>query len=185
MWPGTVNFIFYTWQNNVKGQLILILKSAASRPVASFHEVKEIISESILKTALIIFSVRSNQKDIIRVCYECTVRTDYFSFLIVPSGIIESAGRCAHGEKLYYVQWLITQRCLILLRLPARWCPASQREKRNTSRSSARRSPDSPYSLCVALTVGPRQRMLLCVTTSEAVLMWHTRSDWLHIRANL
>lgn len=46
----------------VKGQLILILKSAASRPVAPFHEVKEIISESILKKALIIFSTRSNRK---------------------------------------------------------------------------------------------------------------------------
>lgn len=185
MWPGTVNFIFYTWQNNVKGQLILILKSAASRPVASFHEVKEIISESILKTALIIFPVRSNQKDIIRVCYERTVRTDYFSFLIVPRGIMESAGWCAHGEKLYYVQWLITRCCLILLRLPARWCPASRREKRNASRSSARRSPDFPHGLYVALTISPRQKMLQCVKTSEGVLMQRASSDWLHIRANL
>ena len=88
----------------MKGQLILILKSAASRPVAPFHEVKEIISESILKTDPYYLLRKVQSEDIIRVYYECTVRNDYFSFLIGPNHIIESAGLCAHGVKLYYVQ---------------------------------------------------------------------------------
>lgn len=41
---------------------------------------------------------------------------------------MESAGLCAHGEKLYYVQWLIIKCRLILLRHTARWCPASHGE---------------------------------------------------------
>lgn len=43
-------------------------------------------------------------EDVIRVSYEGTVRNDYFSFQIVSNHITKSAGLCAHGEKLYYVQ---------------------------------------------------------------------------------
>lgn len=128
MWWGTVNFIFYTWQHNVKGQLILILKSAASRPVVPFHEVKEIISESILKTDPYYLLCKVQSEDIIRVFYECTVRNDYFSFLIGSNHIIESAGLCAPGEKLYYVQWLIIKRCLIPLRHTVKSWRGSQGE---------------------------------------------------------
>lgn len=42
--------------------------------------------------------------------------------------IIKSAGLCAHGEKLYYVQWLIIKHCLIPLRHTAHCWPDSQRE---------------------------------------------------------
>lgn len=63
-----LHLLYMAKKKNVKGQLILILKSAASRPVASFHQVKEIILYSILKTGLIIFSARANQK----ISLECT-----------------------------------------------------------------------------------------------------------------
>lgn len=62
MRDGKLHLLYMAKKKKVKGQLILILKSAASRPVASFYQVKEIILYSILKTGLIIFSARANRK---------------------------------------------------------------------------------------------------------------------------
>lgn len=127
MWWGIVNFIFYTWHHNVKGQLILILKSAASRPMALFHEVKRNNPRVHSGDGLYYHLSEVQSGDIISVYYDCTVRNDYF-LLRNHRRSTESAGRCSHGEKLYVVGPWIIRLYLIRLRHTAHRWSASQWE---------------------------------------------------------
>ena len=106
----------------MKGQLIVILKSAAPRLSTLFHELKEIIVMSIQwRKLFIIFSARSNQQIWLKFSLTYCNGMIIYPLLICTNHFMASAGLCVHVVKCCYVHWLthtcscLWEQCFILL----------------------------------------------------------------------